>query len=172
MDDSERPGAPIPGAEHHEPPPAATGEGDERAPDFTAEPVTPPKEREQKETPRPRPRQPKLETQLEDFFGGIALMVAAMGDQVCAEIIATQAKPLADAYGNLARKNERVRRMLEMMMEGSAWGQVITVTAATVIPIAAHHDLYPKGFPLPFSFGIGPPPPPSDDVRDAETKEQ
>lgn len=171
-DDSHKPGDPIPGAERHEPPPVVD-DGGERPPDFQATPVTPPPERERKEPPpRPRPRGPKLETQLEDFFGGIGLMVAATGDTHCADVIVTQAKPLAEAYANLAKKNERVRRILEMMMEGSAWGQVITVTAATVIPIAAHHGLYPQGFPMPFSFGIGPPPPPSDDVREAESKDK
>lgn len=170
-----KPGDPIPGAEHAEP--AAVNGGGDSPPDFAIKPESPPEEPPQREIPSPpkpqRLRPAQLKTALEDFFGGIAVAVMFTGDDHCANIIATQAEPLAEAWAELAKKNERVRRVIEMMLQGSAWGQVITVTAATVIPIAAHHGIYPKGFPMPFSFGIGPAPPASDEVRGAEddTKE-
>lgn len=132
------------------------------------------------EPPREAPAPPKpkvlryndLQKQLEDLFGGVAIMVMTTGDDHCANVIATQAAPLAEAWTELAKKNTRVKAMLEMLLQGSAWGQVVMVTAATVIPIAAHHGFYPKGFPMPFTFGLGPPPPASSDVREAEEKDK
>jgi hypothetical protein len=114
---------------------------------------------------RPRaPRQPSIEKQLEEFFGVIAVAIGTTGDMYCAGVVAAQTKPLAEAWGELARKNDRVREIIERMMQGSTWGGVIFATMVTVIPIAAHHNLWPKGMPMPFDFGIGPPPPPSDEV--------
>jgi hypothetical protein len=168
--DNKVPGAAIPGAAAYEPPPV-NGDGD-APPDFEVTAEVPPEEKPPREVPSPpKPRvlrQAQLESALEDFFGGIALAIAFTGDMYCAEIVTTQAEPLAKAWGELAKKNARVKAMIEMMLQGSAWGQVITVTAATVIPIAAHHGFYPKGFPMPFTFGLGPPPPPSEDVKAAE----
>jgi hypothetical protein len=162
----ERLGEPIPGAEHAEPPPSGFGD---HPPDFEAKPDEPPKpKREIPEPPKPRAlRAAELESQLEDFFGMIALGIMTTGDEHCANVVATQAKPLSEAWAELAKKNTRVKRMIEMMLQGSAWGSVITVTAATVIPIAAHHGLYPQGFPMPFTFGVGPPPPESSEVKRA-----
>lgn len=175
MSDEPVTGAPIPGAEHAEPPPVAANGAGDAPPDFTVQPESPPEEKPKREIPgppQPKPlRQTELRSALEDFFGGIAVAIMFTGDEYCSSVMATQAEPLAEAWAELAKKNPRVKRIIEMMLQGSAWGQVITVTAATVIPMAAHHGLYPKGFPMPFSFGVGPPPPPSDDVADAERKD-
>jgi hypothetical protein len=117
---------------------------------------------------RPPVRKPPLKKQLEDVFATIAVAIAATGDAHCANVVASQAEPLAEAWSELAKVNPRVKAVIEKMLTGSAWGQVIFVSAATVIPIAAHHGLIPRNFPMPFSFGFGPPPPPSDEV----TREQ
>ena len=145
-------------------------------PDFTS--VKPPSEKKgestakkpaaDKSTPKPAPRRtrkPTLESELQDVFSTISVAILATGDMYCAEVVATQAEPLAKAWAELAQKHEGVRRVLERMMQGSAWSGVIIATSATVIPIAAHHGAWPKGFPMPFSFGIGPPPPPSPEVQ-------
>lgn len=95
-------------------------------------------------------------------------MIMAMGDEYCATVVASQAESLAEAYDRLAKVNPQVRAVLERMMEGSAWGAVITTTAATALPILFHHGLYPKKLPPPFTFGLGPQPPPSDEVKNAE----
>jgi hypothetical protein len=122
----------------------------------------------EKKPPRPRtPRLPPLEKQLNDAFGGIAMMIMATGDTYCAEHLASQAESLAKAWADLAKTNAAIEAMLRRMMEGSAWGAVIFTTAATVIPIAWHHGMYPKNFPMPFDFGLGPKPPPSKEVREA-----
>lgn len=153
-----------------------TPETKDKAPDFGK--VKPPPEKgdlkPKTEDAAPKPKTtrksttskvPTLESQLEETFGGIAMVIFATGDTYCGEHLAKQAKPLAQAWAELAKQSPAVDRILRRMMEGSAWGAVIFVTASTVIPIAAHHNLYPKGFPMPFEFGIGPPPPPSDEVR-------
>ena len=152
-------------------------ETQDKAPDFTSvqpppkgsddKPKEPakPKRSTRATPPKSTAKVPSLEKQLEETFGGISMLVMATGDEYCAMHIAHQAKPLAAAWAELAKQNETIERMLRRMLEGSAWGGVIFVTAATVIPIAAHHGLYPKNFPLPFEFGIGPPPPPSDEVK-------
>lgn len=174
MADSDfKPGDAIPGAEAHEPPAPTNGAGD-APPDLNVTPEAPPESpREAPSPPTPRKlRHAELRSQLEDLFGGVAIMVMTTGDEYCANVIATQAEPLAEAWSELAKKNARVKAMLEMLLQGSAWGQVVMVTAATVIPIAAHHGFYPKGFPMPFSFGVGPPPPASDDVREAGEKDK
>lgn len=112
---------------------------------------------------RSRSASRNLETRLEEFFGGVAVAIAATGDPVCSRHVARQAKPLASAWNNLARENPRVRKIIERALSGGAWGEVILVTSATVIPIAAHHGLLPDSFPVPFSFGIGVPE--SEEVR-------
>lgn len=155
-------------------PPPVNGAGTSEPPPQRRRPPrrAPKADGEQPKSPRPKtsPRQPSIEKQLEEFFGFIAVAIGATGDMYCAQVVATQAKPLADAWGELARKNDRVRAIIERMMEGSTWGGVVFATMVTVIPIAAHHGLYPKGMPMPFDFGIGPPPPPSEEVSGEQSR--
>lgn len=103
-----------------------------------------PKDDPPREPPPPRPkRKPtavQLNGKLEDFFGGVALAVMALGDDHCANILATQAKPLAEAYARLAERNDRVKRILENLTSTGAYGEVVAVTLATALPIAAHHS--------------------------------
>jgi hypothetical protein len=166
---AERIGAPIPGLAE---PPLPTGDA---APDLNVTPVEPPAEE-----PKP-PREPpearklrisELQKQLGEAFAVVSMLVMTTGDKYCATIIAGQADALAEAWAELAKVNPRVKAILEMMLSGSAWGKVVMLTAATVIPIAAHHGVWPKGAPMPFEFGLGPPPPPSKDVKDATAAEQ
>lgn len=114
-------------------------------------------------TPRaastPRPRSNSLEAKLGEFFGSFSLVFAATGDQYCAEIIAARAPALASSWAELAKQNASVRRVLESLMEGSAWGAVILSTLGVAVPIAKHHGLY--NGPDPFSAILpGPPAPP------------
>lgn len=106
----------------------------------------------------------KLGRDLEELFAGLAFMVGTTGDLYSAEIIAERAHDLAAAWARLAKKNPRVRMIIESMVHGSAWGEAIMATAAVAIPIAAHHGLIPEGSPMPFTFGMVPP---SDEVRAA-----
>jgi hypothetical protein len=113
--------------------------------------------------PRRKPQAQQLQGKLEDFFAGIALFLMAAGDEHCATIMADRAKPLAEAWARLAATNDRVRTILERFTSGSAYAEVVTVTLATALPIAAHHvpAVRDQVAAFPFSFGIPTPPPPS-----------
>lgn len=151
-------------------PAAVTGAPTDAPPDFSQKPPpteTPKRERERPrhERPTPAPRKPPLKKALEDAFGMISLAVMATGDTYCANHIAAQAEPLAEAWSELAKVNPRVKAILERMLETGAWSAVIITTAATVIPICYHHGMWPGNIPPPFSFGLGPAPPPSPEVQ-------
>lgn len=105
------------------------------------------------------PRSGSLEAKLGELFGSFSLIFAASGDQYCAEIVALRSPALAQSWAELARQNASVKRVLESLVEGSAWGGVIFSTLGIAIPIAKHHGLY-RG-PDPFSLVLPGPPPPN-----------
>lgn len=67
----------------------------------------------------------------------------SMLDPFDGQVVALNAERLADAWTQLAEQDARVRRALEAMLAGSAWGTAITTTAMVALPIAAHHRLAP-----------------------------
>jgi hypothetical protein len=93
----------------------------------------------------------KLEEKLEELFSALALPFMLAGDKHCADIIAQGAPKMASAWVTLADENPGVKRVLNKLTEGSAWGGVILSTAAVAVPIAAHHGA-PLG-PLGSVFG-------------------
>lgn len=95
-----------------------------------------------------------MERKLEDFFTYFSLPFAAVGDIYCAEVIAAGAPQLAEAWAALAKENANVKRVLDKMMQGGAWGGVVVSTAAVVIPIAGHHGLLPASLQF-FASGDG-----------------
>lgn len=111
-------------------------------------------------------RKAPLQKSLEELFAAPALIYSMTGDQVAATFVAGRAEPLAEAWYNLSRESPAVKRILERLTTGSAWGGVAVATGATVLPLLVHHDLLP--FELPFGIpdpeGEGgpvvPPPPP------------
>lgn len=115
--------------------------------------------------PRPPTGTPQLERRLDDFFSMLALPFAAAGDQHCAGIIARGAPGMAEAWSALARDNAGVRRVLEQLLSGGAWGGVIVSTLAVALPVAAHHTSLPLSIP-----GLaGPPPPPDEPTGEPRT---
>lgn len=103
------------------------------------------------------PRAGQLETKLGEFFGAFSLIFAATGDDYCAWIIAERSPQLASAWAELAKQNPAVKRVLEGLVEGSAWGGVILSTLSIALPIAKHHGVW-RG-PDPFAFIMPGPPP-------------
>lgn len=103
---------------------------------------------------RPRSAPPRraaassLEGRLSDMFSAPALAFSLAGDQHCANIIATGAPEMARAWAKLASENASVRRILNQLLEGSAWGAVVISTLSVAVPIAAHH-----GMKIPGPFG-------------------
>lgn len=112
-------------------------------------------------TAKPRAtRTPALQAKLEQFFAIPAMAFAAGGDTYSAEILSTRGPLVAEAWYELSKQNSTVKRMLESLVEGSAWGGVIFSSLSVVIPIAKHKGLY-RG-PDPFAALLGgPTPPPS-----------
>lgn len=89
-----------------------------------------------------------------------SLAFAAAGDLYCAELWAARSDMLASSWYELSKQNASVRRVLEQLVEGSAWGGVIMSTLAITLPIAKHHGIY-RG-PDPFAMFLpGPTAPPS-----------
>lgn len=85
-----------------------------------------------------------------------ALPFALQGDDYCATIIAQRTPDLAKSLTALADENPAIKRTLNRMLEGSAWGGVALSVAAIVIPIAQHHNLVPGGDPFAFQFPNSP----------------
>jgi hypothetical protein len=67
-------------------------------------------------------------------------------NQPAAQVIAEQATPCADAWVNLARENDGIRRILLFMIEGGAWGAVFVAH----LPIM--FALLPKEFRETYAF--------------------
>ncbi|SRR6266702_4969122 len=134
-------------------------------PDFEKQPPAPRLDEKPAAADKPKPerapRKPPLKKRLEDAFIAIGVAVGTTGDMVCAGVIMAQAEPMAAAWENLAKTSPRVRAAIERLLTGSAWGEVMFATAPVVIAVAVHHDLLPKGFPLPLGFGV----PESEEVK-------
>lgn len=79
---------------------------------------------------------------LKELFAFIAAGVGAF-DPIDGAILAANAEEQAKALVAVSKKNPQVRAALETVFVASTWGPVVTVAAATVVPIAARHGLAP-----------------------------
>lgn len=93
-------------------------------------------------------RKPPLQRRLEEFLATPALAYSFMGDQWAAELITTRTPIMAEAWYDLSTKNPAVKRVLERLLEGSAWGGVVLSTMAVALPLAQHHGLVPGADPF------------------------
>lgn len=110
------------------------------------------------------PRKTNLEKALVETIntlGGVVSFVNPADGQV----IAVQAEPLAGALVRLSKQNAAVKRVLESMMVGGAWGEVIGILIMGIaLPIAVNH-----GFKWPWEQDDEPDAPPTivpDDLGD------
>lgn len=92
-----------------------------------------------------------LQKSLEELFSAPAYIYALNGDTWAEDHISTTAPRLAEAWYKLAQKNPAVKRTLESLTTGSAWGGVAVATGATVLPLLAHHRLLPGQVQVFFS---------------------
>jgi hypothetical protein len=99
---------------------------------------------EQKSAPTRRGPQPKLQKSLEELFAAPALVYSLAGDEWAAQFVSGHAPALAEAWYKLAQENVAVRRILERITTGTAWGGVIVSTGMVVLPLAAHHGILPS----------------------------
>lgn len=113
--------------------------------------------------PRTRVRAGNLESRLAEFLGMASIPFALQGDMYCASILATRTPDLAKNLAALAEENPGIKRVLNRMLEGSAWGGVALSVVAIAVPIAQHHELLPGSDPFaaqypPLPQGIAPGP--------------
>lgn len=88
--------------------------------------------------PAGAPRATALEKKLEKFYGGIGLAVYGF-DQQCGTVIIANATNMAASLDVLAKQNPEVRKVLERLMETSAYGLVLAAHAPVIFAIASHH---------------------------------
>lgn len=111
----------------------------------------------------PKPgRKPQLQAKLEELLASPALVYSFAGDEYAAHIIATRTPAMAQAWYELSQQNAGIRRMLERLTQGSAWGGVILSSAAVAVPLLSHHGVIPV--PDPFA-ALYPAPPVTSDGR-------
>ena len=115
--------------------------------------------RESRATVRVKP----LETRLLEFFGEIKLheetqtpyltgLAGGIGifNPADGQVIAMNSPNMAKAWANLADQNERVRRYLEYLLSGGAWGEVFVATTPVIFAIAMNHGMVPSSLFGPF----------------------
>lgn len=91
------------------------------------------------------PLDPKLAEKLHASIVQLALIVGVF-NEADGQVIAQNADGLADGWANLAAHNPRVRRSLDRIMSGGAWGAALAPTAAVAFGIAANHGMIRVGF--------------------------
>jgi len=126
----------------------------------------PPKRQASRRTPAVRVK--PLEARLTEFFGEIKVHEAsqmpyytgisgavAIFNPADGQVIAMKSANMAKAWANLADNNERVKRYLEYMLSGGAWGEVFVATTPVIFAIAMNHGLMPSALFGPFEVDNG-----------------
>jgi hypothetical protein len=155
-------------------PPAPPPPTDDPQGPVASVPSVPPREKpEPKPRKEPKPRTPPLQKKLEEFFSAPALMFSFTGDDYPAQIVAMRTPMMAEAWYELSKQNAGVKRILERLTEGGAWGMVTISSLAVVVPILQYYDVIPGNDPFAAVMPspdaapparpaqVPPPPPPS-----------
>lgn len=99
------------------------------------------------------PRRGSLEQRLAGTIGLVGTVVYAL-DPFDGTQILTRGDQLAKALDHLAQENPAVKRVLEAMMAGGAWGEVVMVVAPMAVAIMAHHNVIPERYAGFASVGL------------------
>lgn len=91
----------------------------------------------------PAPSIQSLEARLTEQLTIMGMFVGLI-DQYDGTVIVAGGPRFAAALTKLARENPSIRKALEMMLEGSAWAEVIVAGGMIALPIAAHHGMLPN----------------------------
>lgn len=111
---------------------------------------------EPEKKPKSAPRRASLEKRLSDMLVSMGTAVA-MADQTCGLSIVAQGPEVASALDALARDNTSVRRGLEKLLTGGAWGGVFLAVSPVLSTVLAHHRVLPEQYAR--LLGIEPKPP-------------
>lgn len=94
-----------------------------------------------------------IEDGLNQFFGGVSIVFLFSGDAYMAELFSVRGPNLAKAYANLARQNPAVKKLLERLIAGGQYGEVVFTTLSIVLPAMSHYRVIPPIPPIvPFAF--------------------
>lgn len=93
---------------------------------------------------RRRSRRAKLEADLADLFAMVGGTVSVV-EPYDGRLIGDRGPAMAKALADLAAENPRVAQVIEVLLTGGAWGQVMFVFGIQlVIPLTVHHGLWPE----------------------------
>lgn len=99
-------------------------------------------------------RKGSLEQRLAGTIGLVGTVVYAL-DTFDGQQILIRGDTLAKALDHLAAENPAVKRVLEAMMTGGAWGEVVMVIAPMAVAILAHHGVIPEQYASFANIGVG-----------------
>jgi hypothetical protein len=108
----------------------------------------------------------KIQDGLTQLFVLAGLATSVWVDEWDGQVLVLNAERNARAWADLAAQSPTVRKALEGLLVGSAWGTAIGTTAMTLLPILAHHGVVPldtlamaagQGVKLPDAAGAAPP---------------
>jgi hypothetical protein len=85
----------------------------------------------------------KIQDGLVQLFTIAGLGTSMFVDDFDGQVIALNADRLARAWADLAQQSPAVRRALEALLMGSAWGSAIGTTAMVAIPVMVRHGIAP-----------------------------
>lgn len=86
----------------------------------------------------PKARNTQLKREIERLYANIGTAVF-MFDPVCGSAFLTNAEKMAESMEELARKDPRVKRTLEKMLETSTIGMVVAAHAPLLATLVTHH---------------------------------
>lgn len=94
----------------------------------------------------------KFHRELAEFMSLPALGFELAGHTYPAYVWNVRITKHAYAWGDLAEKNPALKRRLQAMMEGGAYGALVMTGLGVFVPILAYYGLYPKGMMNPFAL--------------------
>lgn len=73
--------------------------------------------------------------------------VATRDDRFAADLVAVEAsaEPIADAFDQMARTNDKIAKVLDKLAEVGPYGLLISAVAPLVLQVAANHEAIPPG---------------------------
>jgi hypothetical protein len=114
-------------------------------------PIDPPSQASSKPTGTGKAKSTSSKKGDTDLIAGLTSTVELLGvgvsflDEYDGDIIHEKATIIAEAFVELSHHNPRVRKLLEQLVTGSAWGGVLMVLGTEVaLPIAIHHGMLPE----------------------------
>lgn len=94
----------------------------------------------------------KFHRELAELFSLPALLFEFTGQKYPAYVWNLRITTHAYAWADLAEKNPALKRKLQAMMEGGAYGAVIISGLAVLVPILAYYGIYPSSMINPFAL--------------------